>query len=463
MSTVTTGSGATLPEFGTVTEALVAALKDIVGAEAVLTEARQLQSGSKDSYHFSPVLIPQLDGRMADVIVRPQTQEQLRQIIQLAVRERIPLTPRGAGTGNYGQGVPLFGGILVNTQNLNRLVHISAEEACVGAGYILYDIEKAAEGVGAELRCFPSTVPTSHTGGFITGGSGGVGSITWGMLREADNVRAIRILTIEEEPQDLLLTGDDLRGVMHNCGLTAFVTEVTLGLAPKVAWQQYVLAFDTLRAALGAAETLGRDEGLRKRLLTAFEWPVPSYFRPLVKRGGCPEGKHLVFLYTDEGPEAVASRAQALGGAVTYHDGPRSAETRGFQIYDYTWNHTTQWAMKTDPQLTYLQDGFVIERLVEQIEARKEKFPEVQEHVEFTRGDGQLRAGGLSIVRFSTKERLWDLIEYCEANDIQVSNPHTYYLDDDTRWYGEAFLQAKLRWDPHGLLNPGHLHALENP
>lgn len=461
MNRVSTESGAQQPAFGTVTPAVVAALRDIVGEEAVLTEARQLQSGSKDSYHFSPVLIPQLDGRTAEVIVRPQTQEQLRRIIQLAVRERIPLTPRGAGTGNYGQGVPLFGGILVHTRDLDRLVHLNAEEACVEAGFILYDIEKAAEAVGAELRCFPSTVPTSHTGGFITGGSGGVGSITWGMLREADNVRAVRILTIEEEPRDLLLQGEALRGVMHNCGLTAFVTEVTLGLAPKVVWQQYVLAFDTLRGALGAAETLGRDDGLRKRLLTAFEWPVPSYFRPLVKRGGCPEGKHLVFLYTDEGPDAVAARAQALGGVVSYHDGPRSAQTRGFQIYDYTWNHTTQWAMKADPELTYLQDGFVIERLVEQIEARKAEFPEVQEHVEFTRGDGELRAGGLSIVRYSTKERLWALIDYCEANDIRVANPHTYYLDDDTRWYGDAFLDAKHDYDPHGLLNPGHLHALE--
>ncbi|MEM6707591.1 MAG: FAD-binding oxidoreductase [Pseudomonadota bacterium] len=461
MSTLTQESEATRPQFGTVTPAVVAALQSIVGEEAVLTEERQVRSGSKDSYHFSPVLIPQLDGQMADVIVRPQTQAQLRDIIALAVRERIPLTPRGAGTGNYGQGVPLFGGILVSTQHLNRLVHINADEACVEAGYILYDIEKAAEEHGAELRCFPSTVPTSHTGGFITGGSGGVGSITWGMLREADNVRALRILTIEEEPQDLLITGEDLPNVMHNCGLTAFVTEVTLGLAPKVAWQQYVLAFDTLRDALAAAEALGRDDELRKRLLTAFEWPVPSYFRPLVKRGGCPEGKHLVFLYTDEGPEAVAARAAALGGAISYHDGPRSAQTRGFQIYDYTWNHTTQWAMKTDPALTYLQDGFVIERLVEQIEARKALFPEVQEHVEFTRGDGELRAGGLTIVRFSTKERLWALIDYCEANDIRVSNPHTYFLDDDTRWYGEGMLEAKRRWDPHGLLNPGHLHALE--
>ena len=409
------------------------------------------------------MLIPQLHGRSAQAIVWPADQAQLAAVIALCVRHRVPITPRGAGTGNYGQGVPLHGGVLVNTKRLNRIVAIDADEATVEAGVILYDIEKAAEPFGGELRCFPSTVPTSHAGGFITGGSGGVGSIRWGMLREGDNVRSVKILTIEEEPREQVIANrEELVGVLHNCGLTAFVTEVTFGLAPKTAWHQYVLAFDSFGTALCAGEALAEQDDLKKRLVTVFEWPMPSFFKPLVKRGACPDGAAVVFLYTDKTPDAILPIAETLGGRVTFHDAPRSAATRGAQLYDYTWNHTTQWAMKADSELTYLQDRFDLPRMHEQIQARKARFPdELIEHVEFIKADGKVVAGGLTVVRFRSAERLTELISFCEEIGVQVSNPHTYYLDDDSRWYGDAFLEAKKRWDPHGLLNPGHLHALE--
>ncbi len=440
---------------------VITQLISIVGEGYVTTDQKQLVSGSRDCYHFSPILIPQLDGRHAQVIVRPQTQSQLKAVIRCAAAHQIPVTPRGAGTGNYGQGVPLQGGILVNTRELKRLVSISADAATVEAGFILYDIEKAAAGVGAELRIFPSTVPTSSTGGFISGGSGGVGSIEWGMLREADNVRSVRILTMEPEPRDLLITGAELERVLHNCGLTAFVTEVTLALAPKTAWQQYVLAFEALAPALDAARALAEDHGLRKRLVTAFEWPIPSFFKPLVKLGACPEGASAVFLYTDEDPDQVAVRARTLGGRVTFHQPASGVTPRGTQIYDYAWNHTTQWAMKADESLTYLQDRFEIDRLHEQIRLRKERFPgELIEHVEFVRAGGAIVCGGLSVVRYRDRQRLTEIIEFCESIGVRVANPHTYFLDDDSRWYGDAFLAAKRDWDPAMLLNPGHLRAL---
>jgi FAD/FMN-containing dehydrogenase len=440
----------------------LAQLRDIVGDEGLTLDARQLASGSRDCYHFSPVLVPQLDGRQADVIVYPRTQAELADVIRWAVRHRIPITPRGAGTGNYGQGVPLHGGVLVNMRRLDRLVHLTPDEATVEAGHLLYDIEKVAADVGAELRIFPSTVVTSSTGGFVCGGSGGVGSIEWGGLREGDNVRALRVLTIEEEPRDMWIEGAGLEAVLHNCGVTAIVTEVRLALAPKRAWHQYVITFDTLDATLDAAIALGEDTSMRKRLLTAFEWPIPSFFVPLVRKGACPDGRNALFLYAEAEPSRVAAHPALRTGSVTFHQPPGGVAPRGVQIYDYTWNHTTQWAMKADKGYTYLQDGFAIGRLHAQIAERKAHFPgEVLEHVEFTRGRGQLAAGGLTVVRFSSAERLAALIAFSESIGVRIANPHTYYLDDDSRWYGDAFLAAKQQWDPWQLLNPGHLRALE--
>ena len=109
--------------------------------------------------------------------------------------------------------------------------------------------------------------------------------------------------------------------------------------------------------------------------------------------------------------------------------------------------------MKKDKGFTYLQDRFDIDRIESQIKSRKALFPEMLEHVEFIRDAGKVVSAGLSLLQFSTEDRLKELINYCEDNDIRVANPHTHYLDDDTRWYRDAFSKCKAEWDPYRLLN----------
>jgi hypothetical protein len=80
--------------------------------------------------------------------------------------------------------------------------------------------------------------------------------------------------------------------------------------------------------------------------------------------------------------------------------------------------------MKADKGYTYLQDGFAIARLHAQIAERKAHFPgELLEHVEFTRSRGQLAAGGLTVVRFSSAERLAALIAFSESIGVRIANP----------------------------------------
>jgi len=438
-------------------------LNTLVGERDVVSNPAEVSSGSRDCFWFSPVLKPLLEGKAADVIVRPRSERALLDVVALCASEGIPITPRGAGTGNYGQGVPLAGGVLVNLKGLNSIVDVTPAAMTAQAGVVLQQMETRARDVGAELRMFPSTIPNATAGGFVCGGSGGIGSIRWGMLFDEGNVLGARAVTIEPEPRVLVLeTPTELRDVIHNCGVTAILTEVTLALAPAERWFQYVVAFNSLEQALVAGERLAYDEEIPKRLVTVFEWPIPSYFVPLRKRGACPDGMAVLFVYTTLDENAFAAHPAVRGGEITYHAPPQPGAGRGTQIYDYTWNHTTLWAMKADPSLTYLQDAFDAKRLHEQWRERKARFgDEVYLHTEFMKSRGALRPGGLSIVRFTSKERLWELIEFCESIGITVSNPHTFYLDDDRRWYGDNLLRAKARWDPRGLLNPGHLHALE--
>src|SRR6187401_100236 len=65
---------------------------------------------SKDFAWFSPVLVPQLKDKRADAVFSPVSVEEIRRIVKACVRQRVPISVRGGGTGNYGQLTPLHGG-----------------------------------------------------------------------------------------------------------------------------------------------------------------------------------------------------------------------------------------------------------------------------------------------------------------------------------------------------------------
>ncbi len=440
------------------------ALAAVVGADHVITDAAQLENNSRDCYWYSPVLKPQLDGKVGEVIVRPGTIDELVATIAVAVRAQLPITLRGAATGNYGQSVPLRGGLVLNTRRLDKILNLTQDEVRVETGVVLNTIEHAARKVGAELRFYPSTLLTATAGGFLAGGSGGVGSVTWGTLWDDDNVRGATIVTIEETPRILTITDpEELQGVIHNCGLSCVIADLTFALAPAQPWAQYVVSFDTFDAGLRCGERLAHDPTLAKRLITVLEWPIPSFFRQLVRAGASPEGKAQMLLMLTIDQTELQARVAPFGGVVTWQSPPEDYLKRGLLLSDFAWNHTTLWAMKVDENITYLQDQFDPDRVYEQLRLRKERYgDQILEHIEFMKFRGRLYPQGLSLVRYQDRDQLWELMDYCEKIGIWIANPHTHYLDEDVRWNGQTLLDAKARWDPQGLLNPGHLKRLES-
>ena len=440
------------------------ALAAVVGADHVITDAAQLENNSRDCYWYSPVLKPQLDGKVGEVIVRPGTVDELVATIAIAVRAQLPITMRGAATGNYGQSVPLRGGVVLNTRRLDKILTLTPEIARVETGVVLNTIEHEARKIGAELRFYPSTLLTATAGGFLAGGSGGVGSVTWGTLWDDDNVRSATIVTIEETPRILTITDpEELQGVIHNCGLSCVIADLTFALAPAQPWAQYVVSFDTFDAGLRCGEQLAYDPALAKRLITILEWPIPSFFRQLVRAGASPEGKAQMLLMLTIDQAELQQRVAPFGGVVNWSSPPQDYLKKGLLLSDFSWNHTTLWAMKVDENMTYLQDQFDPERVYEQLRLRKERYgDQILEHIEFMKFRGRMYPQGLSLVRYQNRDQLWELMNYCDEIGIWIANPHTHYLDEDVRWNGQTLLDAKSRWDPKGLLNPGHLKRLES-
>ncbi len=139
---------------------------------------RIVQQKSRDHYWYSPILKAQLDHVTADLVVSPRTQEEVGRVLAAAFAHDVPVTPRGAGTGNYGQAMPLSGGVVLNLIHLDRIVEIGTDRVRAEAGIILEKLDEATTAaVNGEMRFHPSTYRMATLGGFIAGGSGGVGSI----------------------------------------------------------------------------------------------------------------------------------------------------------------------------------------------------------------------------------------------------------------------------------------------
>lgn len=447
--------------FTAITGKDVKTLRAIAGDGAVIDDPKQLQQWSRDSYWYSPVLKAQLDEKCAEVIVRPGDLAALIEVIAFAFKQRVPVTLRGAGTGNYGQGVPLHGGILLDTKSLTGILELEPGLIRAQAGAKLIDLERAANGIGAELRFYPSTIMTATAGGFLAGGSGGIGSVTHGTLWDPGNVLSVTIVTVEAQPRVITVnTVEALRGVIHNCGLTCVIADLTFALALKQPWEEYALVFDDFENAFRFGHALASSDAVAKRLVSVFEAEISGYFKQLIRNGAAEAGKALVLLELANSDSAMRALAAQHGGTVTYHNPPAHYHAGGMMLSDFTWNHTTLWAMKAEPAMTYLQDLFDAQRFVEQHRARKARFGDsVLTHIEFMRFRGELVPQGLSLVRFESEARLWEIIAWCESNGFWVANPHTHRLDEDVRWNGQPILDAKARWDPLALLNPGHLGA----
>ena len=417
-----------------------------------------LRQRSRDFYWYSPILKRQLDGKAADLIVVPRTIDDVVRVASACAHCRVPLGVRGGATGNYGQMVPLAGGVLLDMARLDRALWIKGDRGRFQAGVRLGDADALCQQQSWELRMFPSTRRQATVGGYVCGGAAGVGSIRYGQLRDAGSVLALKVVTCEPQPRVIELRGPDIGKALHAYGTTGIVVEVELALAPAYPWVEMVAAFDDFATAARFAQALGESDGIFLKLDSLMAWPLPRYFRGLEE--ALPEGRHVVMIMVaSANVVAVHSLVRERGGTVTLER--RYTEGDGAPpLYEYTWNHTTLQALKVDKSITYLQTLFPLGANVEALIASHEMFgEEVMAHAEFQRRQGRTNCSSLQVVRYTSEDRLWEIVRGLESLGIQLSNPHSYILEDKGARVLSADLQLafKRAADPLGLLNPGKM------
>jgi FAD/FMN-containing dehydrogenase len=438
--------------------------RELAGIQT-LEDAGSLRMKSRDFFWFSPLLKQSLEGKRADIVAVPADKAEVMRIAAACARHRVPLTVRGGGTGNYGQAVPLAGGVLIDMGKLDRVLWHKAGAGRFEAGARMLDIDRALAPAGHELRFYPSTRQQATIGGFVAGGAAGAGSCTWGQISDPGAVLGVEVVTVEDEPRVIELRGKDVLKVMHAYGVNGIITEVEVPLAPGHPWCERIAAFPSLSAAARFAHAFTECDGFAKKLVTVHDPRIVPYLRRL-ETFAAPGEAMVIVMVSEPQAEAFELLAAEHGGRVTFRrsaaDAQRAAFTGGgglAPIYEFTWNHTTLHAIRIDPAITYLQLRFPPANNLELVDWVAGRFDdEVLLHLEFQRRFGKVTCSSLPLVRYSTRERLEAIMAELDAHDVAVSNPHTYVLDN-AGWKRVDAPQAAFKRvaDPYGLMNPGKL------
>ena len=428
-----------------------------------VTDPARVARLSQDFAWFSPVLKRQLADKTAEIAVRPRTEAEIAAVVGACARHRIPITVRGSGTGNYGQAIPLHGGLVLDLSGYNEFGWVRGGVGRAQAGIRLADFDRQARPDGWELRWLPSTFRSATLGGLFGGGFGGAGSITYGPVAAAGNVLGARVMTVEPEPQIVELRAPEVMLLHHTYGTNGIVLELEVALAPALDWVESLVTFSAFDAALEFASALTSAPGLVKKEVCFFGAPVPDHLPALAEH--LPAGCHAVLTVMAASSQAgMEDMAAASGGQLTYRK--TAAESGSRTLLEYTWNHTTLVAMKVDRSLTYIQSGFEPARHVEQVkELEKLLAGEVMMHLEFLRTkDGAFNCSGLQLIRYTTEARLDAIMQIYRDHGVAINNPHVYILEDGKQGaLNPEVVETKRRFDPQGLLNPGKMRSWTAP
>jgi FAD/FMN-containing dehydrogenase len=442
-----------------ISESQHAELAELCRPDNYRRDATSCAKYSKDYYWYSPRLTPILDQRHAEAVVHIYELKTLQALVAYCAANGIPITPRGAGTGNYGQAAPVLGGILVDLAPLMEPFDFDASSGRlrVASGVRCQTIEEYVRPHGWEMPMYPSTWVKSTIGGFIAGGSAGIGSIRNGVLRDGKMVTAMTILDGHTTPQLHKLSGEECLPYLHAYGVNGLIVELELQMVPKLPWEQVVFSGPDLEKVFGFAVELAHDESLRLRLLNFQQWPIPSFFIPLRKHYA--DGEHLLQIeVTTEDLKKLRKLAEAAGLTERLHL-PHREPRRAPMLSDFVQNHSTLWAKKEDPAYTYCAGRIDLDRWQEQLKALDAvEEPKFSLRCDFNRTGGKVSVGVGPLFRAPDVATLRKAEAALTELGMYNYDVHSPFLNRRGMEAMHGFKTAlKDDRDPHNILSRGKL------
>lgn len=211
--------------YGRVTEEIIGELADIAGRGNVITDPEGMVDYSRDESPHAESVFP-------EVVVKPDSTAKVAAIMKLAATNRIPVTPRGAGTGLSGGCIPVYGGILLSLENMNRIKEIDGENftATVEPGVSMADLCSEIEQKGLYYPLYPGEM-TATIGGTVATNAGGMNAVRYGVTR--NNILGMEAVLPNG---DIVKTGGEYVKSSTGYDLTQLIagSEGTLGIITEV-------------------------------------------------------------------------------------------------------------------------------------------------------------------------------------------------------------------------------------
>ena len=161
-----------------ISDQIVQELQKIIGEKNVIIDPEKKLDYSHDEFSLSNI------AKEPEVVVKPVSTEEVSEILCLANRERIPVTPRGGATGLCGGCVPIYEGIVLSLERMNRIVEVDKpnQMIVVESGVMLMDFYARVEEAGLFFPPHPGD-ETAMIGGVIATNAGGARAVKYGVVR----------------------------------------------------------------------------------------------------------------------------------------------------------------------------------------------------------------------------------------------------------------------------------------
>ncbi|MCR4419936.1 MAG: FAD-binding oxidoreductase [Clostridia bacterium] len=283
-------------------------LKARVGSERVLTSPSVLACYARD---FSLTAAE----RLPEAVVLVRAEEEAAAVLALAQEERVPVVPRGAGTGVAGGAVPVRGGIVLDLSLMNRLIRIEPGESLVilQPGVVWADLNRVLAGYGLFAPTVPGSGRVSTVGGAVAAGGSGMRSLKYGTVRE--QVRRLSVVLPNGGAVELgALTfksacGYDLKDLFVGSeGTLGVITGVALRVWPRPPAALLIEAETDRPEEIPAV--LGRLRGAGV-VPSAFEF-IPRTTLAVLEEGTGVSGGRLMIEFQGPRAEVEGARSEVL-------------------------------------------------------------------------------------------------------------------------------------------------------
>ncbi|MGH0052636.1 MAG: FAD-binding oxidoreductase [Sphaerochaetaceae bacterium] len=238
--------------YSPITPPILEELKVIVGENNVFTDVERIENYSHDETSREQF------GHMPEVVLTPISTEQISAIMKLADRYTIPVTPRGAGSGLSGGAIPLYGGIVLSVEKMNKVLEIDEANLTVTAeaGIVTNELNEQLKHSGLFFAGYPMSLETCFLGGNIAENAGGGKAVKYGVTGRY--ILGMQVVTPQGEVVELGgkvtkdVSGYDLKQLyIGSEGTLGIITKATIRLlgAPKFA-SDLLVPFETAQDAI---------------------------------------------------------------------------------------------------------------------------------------------------------------------------------------------------------------------